>query len=158
MCIRDRLEELSQGLRLAYDDRRRRELVLAPSFWATPFVILTSVREDKALFIYGARAADASLVPGELVPDALYQALKALADPTRLRILRYLSDEPMAPAQLARRLRVRAPKVIPTPDAPRPVSFIHLTLPPGDLGVVSAVAASLYNTPKGRQKDDGRQV
>ena len=125
------LEELSQGLRLAYDDRHRRELVLAPSFWATPFVILTSVREDKALFIYGARPADASLVPGEMVPDALYQALKALADPTRLRILRYLSDEPMAPAQLARRLRLRSPTVIHHLDALRLARLVIITLEPG---------------------------
>jgi DNA-binding transcriptional ArsR family regulator len=124
------LEELSQGLRLANDDRRGRELVLAPSFWATPFVILTSVSEDKALFIYGARPADASLVPGELVPDALYQALKALADPTRLRILRYLTDEPMAPAQLARKLRLRSPTVIHHLDALRLARLVIITLEP----------------------------
>jgi DNA-binding transcriptional ArsR family regulator len=125
------LEELSQGLRLAYDDSRSREVVLAPSFWATPFVILSSLREDKVLFIYGARPADASLVPGELVPDALYQALKALADPTRLRILRYLSDEPMAPAQLARRLRLRSPTVIHHLDALRLARLVIITLEPG---------------------------
>ncbi len=124
------LEELSQGLRLAYDDRRSRVLVLAPSFWATPFVILTSMRDDKALFIYGARPADASLVPGDLVPDALYQALKALADPTRLRILRYLSDEPMTPAQLARRLRLRSPTVIHHLDALRLARLVIITLEP----------------------------
>jgi DNA-binding transcriptional ArsR family regulator len=45
------------------------------------------------------------------VPDALLRTLKALSDPTRLRILHYLSEEPMAPAQLARRLRLRAPTV-----------------------------------------------
>jgi DNA-binding transcriptional ArsR family regulator len=124
------LEELSQGLRLAYDDRGGQVLVLAPSFWATPFVILASLREDKALFIYGARPAGASLVPGELVPDALYQALKALADPTRLRILRYLSDEPMTPAQLARRLRLRSPTVIHHLDALRLARLVIITLEP----------------------------
>jgi DNA-binding transcriptional ArsR family regulator len=124
------LEELSQGLRLAYDDHRSRVLVLAPSFWATPFVILASLRQDKAMFIYGARSADASLVPGELVPDALYQALKALADPTRLRILRYLSDEPMTPAQLARRLRLRSPTVIHHLDALRLARLVIITLEP----------------------------
>ena len=125
------LEELSQGLRLNFDDRRGRELVLAPSFWATPFVVLTPVHEEKSLFIYGARPADASLVPGELVPDALYQALKALADPTRLRILRYLTDEPMAPAQLARRLRLRSPTVIHHLDALRLARLVIITLEPG---------------------------
>jgi len=131
MPVAELLEELSQGLRLAYDDRRDRKLVLAPSFWATPFVILASLPTDKTLFIYGARPADASLVPGELVPDALYQALKALADPTRLRILRYLSDEPMAPAQLARRLRLRSPTVIHHLDALRLARLVIITLEPG---------------------------
>ncbi|MBK7215886.1 MAG: winged helix-turn-helix transcriptional regulator [Candidatus Promineofilum sp.] len=123
------LEELSQGLRLATENRAR-ELVLAPSFWATPFVVLTMLDEETALFVYGARPADMSLVPGELVPDALYQALKALADPTRLRILRYLSDEPLAPAQLARRLRLRSPTVIHHLDALRLARLVIVTLEP----------------------------
>jgi len=123
------LEELSQGLRLATEPRARR-LVLAPSFWATPFVVLTTLDEETALFVYGARPADMSLVPGELVPDALYQALKALADPTRLRILRYLSDEPLTPAALARRLRLRSPTVIHHLDALRLARLVILTLEP----------------------------
>lgn len=123
------LEELSQGLRLAAG-KRTRELVLVPSFWATPFVVLTRLDDDKSLFVYGARPADASLVPGELVPDALYQALKALADPTRLRILRYLSDEPLAPAQLARRLRLRSPTVIHHLDALRLARLVIVTIEP----------------------------
>ena len=123
------LEELSQGLRLA-TEQRAREVVLVPSFWATPFVVLTTLDEETALFVYGARPADMSLVPGELVPDALYQALKALADPTRLRILRYLSDEPLAPAQLARRLRLRSPTVIHHLDALRLARLVIVTLEP----------------------------
>ena len=71
-----------------------------------------------------------SLVPGELVPDALYQPLKALADPTRLRILRYLSDEPLTPAALARRLRLRSPTVIHHLDALRLARLVILTLEP----------------------------
>ena len=123
------LEELSQGLRLPPDEHGR-QLVLAPSFWATPFVILTRLSEQKILFVYGARPADASLVPGDFVPDALYQALKAMADPTRLRILRYLSDEPSSPAQLARRLRLRSPTVIHHLDALRLARLVILTLEP----------------------------
>jgi DNA-binding transcriptional ArsR family regulator len=41
----------------------------------------------------------------------MIRALKALSSPTRLRILRYLSEEPLTPAQLVRRLRLRAPTV-----------------------------------------------
>jgi DNA-binding transcriptional ArsR family regulator len=68
------------------------------------------------------------LIPGELVPDALFQALKALADPTRLRIMRYLSAEPLTPAELSRRLRLRAPTVIHHLHALRLARLVHLTI------------------------------
>jgi DNA-binding transcriptional ArsR family regulator len=51
------------------------------------------------------------LVPGEVVPDPLLQALKACSDPTRLRMLQYLAGEPLSSAQMARRLRLRAQTV-----------------------------------------------
>jgi len=121
------LEELSQGVRLA-ETWEGKSLVVGPSFWATPLVILARLENDKTLFMFGARPADASLIPGEMVPDALYQALKALADPTRLRILRYLSDEPLAPAELARRLRLRSPTVIHHLDALRLARLVIVTL------------------------------
>ena len=104
--------------------------------------MLTTLDEETALFVYGARPADMSLVPGELVPDALYQALKALADPTRLRILRYLSDEPLAPAQLARRLRLRPPTVIHHLDALRLARLVIVTLAPEG----KAYAGPLYTS------------
>jgi DNA-binding transcriptional ArsR family regulator len=106
----DLLEELSQGLR--FDERPgASELVLAPSYWCTPLVFFGNVFEGREAWLFGARPPNASLVPGEVVPDALLRTLKALSDPTRLRILHYLSEEPLAPAQLARRLRLRAPTV-----------------------------------------------
>ena len=64
------------------------------------------------MFLYGVRSGPAGLVPGDAVPDGLVQTLKALADPTRLRILRYLAQQPLTPGQLARRLRLRAPTVV----------------------------------------------
>jgi DNA-binding transcriptional ArsR family regulator len=67
-------------------------------------------------------------VPGEAVPDLLFQTLKALADPTRLRILRYLSAEPLTPAQLSRRLRLRAPTVIHHLHALRLARLVHLII------------------------------
>ena len=106
----DLLEELSQGLR--FEERPgASELVLVPSYWCTPLVFFGTVFEGREVWLFGARPPDASLVPGEVVPDALLRTLKALSDPTRLRILYYLSEEPLAPAQLARRLRLRAPTV-----------------------------------------------
>jgi DNA-binding transcriptional ArsR family regulator len=127
----DLLEELSQGLRYS-EPFQAAELVLAPSFWATPLIIRGEVGPNRELFLFGARPATASLVPGEVVPDALFRALKALADPTRLRILRYLAAEPQTPAQLARRLRLRAPTVIHHLHTLRLAGLVYLTLAAGD--------------------------
>lgn len=112
----DLIRELSQGVH--YDalldalPETPTELVLVPSFWGAPFVTYGVVDEQRVIITFGARPADASLVPGEVVPDTLLRALKALSDPTRLRILRYLAEEPLTPGQLARRLRLRGPTVI----------------------------------------------
>ncbi len=105
------LETLSQGVRFSADTEAE-SLVLAPSYWTAPLVVFNRVAPRQWLLLFGARPADASLVPGEVVPDALLRALKALGDPTRLRILRYLSHEPMTPSALARKLRLRAPTVV----------------------------------------------
>jgi DNA-binding transcriptional ArsR family regulator len=121
------LEELSQGIRFS-QPLKSDELVLAPSFWATPLIVFVTLAENKDLYIFGGRPSNMSLVPGEQVPDALYQALKALADPTRLRILRYLADRPMTPAELSRRLRLRAPTVIHHLHALRLARLVHLSL------------------------------
>lgn len=121
------LEELSQGVRVA-KDWQNKSLIIAPSYWGTPLALMADFAPDKLLFMFGARPADESLIPGEVVPDALYQALKALADPTRLRILRYLTDEPLTPAELARRLRLRAPTVIHHLDALRLARLVIVTL------------------------------
>lgn len=121
------LEELSQGVRVM-KDWEDKTLVLAPSYWATPLALMADLGPDKMLFMFGARPSEESLIPGEVVPDALYQALKALADPTRLRILRYLTDEPLTPAELARRLRLRSPTVIHHLDALRLARQVIITL------------------------------
>ncbi len=110
LALPDLVETLSQGLR--FDELpKMAELVLVPSYWVTPLILLGEVSPERALWLFGARPEDASLVPGEAVPDAMLRALKALSDPTRLRILHYLSQEPISPSQLARRLRLRAPTV-----------------------------------------------
>jgi DNA-binding transcriptional ArsR family regulator len=125
------LEELSQGLRFDYEGlAEMQELVMIPSFWTTPLTLFTAVRSnpERWLFMFGGRPANVSLVPGEVVPELLYQTLKALADPTRLRILRYLSVEPLTPAQLARRLRLRPPTVIHHLDTLRLARLVHVIL------------------------------
>ncbi len=102
---------LSPGV-LICEWKGHKRLVMVPSFWSTPYMLLVGLDQETEIRVFGARLEDASLVPGEVVPDALYQALKALADPTRLKILHHLSDEALSPAELARRLRLRLPTVI----------------------------------------------
>lgn len=100
------LETLSRGVNLdVFIDRPK--LLLVPSFWTTPIVLLHRKAPDTRLIIYGARAINEPLVPGEIAPDSLVNVLKALADPTRLAILKYLQNEPLLPSQLAARLRLR---------------------------------------------------
>lgn len=64
------------------------------------------------MVLFGAHSEAHELTPGETLPPALVERMKAIADPTRLRILRYLASGPMRPSDLARRLRLRPPTVI----------------------------------------------
>ncbi len=110
LTLLDLLEELSQGVR--FDElSEASKIILVPSYWSTPLIYYIPMSDERLMWVFGARPPDASLVPGELVPDALVKTLKALSDPTRLRILHYLAQEPLAPAELSRRLRLRAPTV-----------------------------------------------
>lgn len=132
LSLPELLETLSQGLSFDYADLSKvRLLRLVPSFWSTPlslFISLGEPHQGEWLFLFGGRPAEMSLVPGEAVPDLLHNTLKALADPTRLRILHYLSAEPLTPAELARRLRLRPPTVIHHLDALRLARLVHLRL------------------------------
>jgi DNA-binding transcriptional ArsR family regulator len=105
------LEQLSEGVRLD-EGFEAPEIVLAPSYWGTPLLIFGEVTERRNIILFGARPKQDSLVPGEAVPDATLRALKALSDPTRLRILRYLAEEPLTPTQLSQRLRLRTSTVV----------------------------------------------
>lgn len=104
------IERLSQGLQIPHF-LTMDELIFVPSFWMTPLIYMAQLAPKCTLIAFGARSPTESLIPGEDVPDLLLQALKALADPTRLRIMNYLAQEPLTPAELARRLRLRAPTV-----------------------------------------------
>ena len=104
------LEELSAGVRLADLDKARR-IYLAPSFWGSPFLFYNRLDVDTLLVIFGARPDSMALIPGEVIPDSLLLSLKALADPTRLRILRTVVQSPQTAAQLSRLLRLRPPTV-----------------------------------------------
>lgn len=110
MNIDELFLELSQGVKLD-DDFRARKFIFAPAFWSTPLILFEKLDRDTMLILFGARPANMSVVPGEVVPDGLVRALKALADPTRLKILNYLAKEELSPSELARRLKLRAPTV-----------------------------------------------
>ena len=105
------IETLSQGVKFSIEPGTSK-IVFVPSYWITPLILYDQIDQETMVILYGARPAEASLVPGEVVPDALVRGLKALADPTRLRIVRYLKEEPLTPAELSRRLRLRPPTVI----------------------------------------------
>lgn len=123
------IEELSQGVRFEPPlFHPEGDLVLVPSFWLKPLVVYEQLAEDRWLFLYGGRPVEYSLVPGDLVPDSMLQALKALADPTRLRILRHLLYQPMTPSQLARELRLRAPTVVHHLSELRLAGLVYLTV------------------------------
>ena len=122
MSLKELLNQLSQGVRFELDMKdSMKRIIMVPSFWTTPLALLAHLDNnfENWIFMFGGRPANSSLVPGETVPELLHQTLKALADPTRLRILRYLAQEPLAPAELARRLRLRPPTVIHHLDALR---------------------------------------
>jgi len=102
--------ELSQGIQLG-DEFRAQKYIIAPAFWTTPLIAYDRLDKDTLLLIFGARPADLSVIPGETLPEGLVRSLKALADPTRLKILFYLSQESLSPSELARRLQLRAPTV-----------------------------------------------
>jgi len=104
------LTELSQGIH-DEDIIKHPELIFVPAFWTTPLMVFVPLSDQRLLLCFGARPDDMPAIPGEAVPDGLVRTLKALADPTRLKILHYLSAEELSPSELARRLRLRAPTV-----------------------------------------------
>ena len=122
----DLLITLTQGVRFA-EAENVATLVLAPSFWLSPLVVFRPLGMGRGLLVFGGRPEGASLVPGEEVPDALLRGLRALSDPTRLRILRYLAEQPHTPTTLAQRLRLRPPTVVHHLHALRLAGLVYLT-------------------------------
>jgi DNA-binding transcriptional ArsR family regulator len=119
--------QLSQGVKIAVLQEAD-EVTFVPSYWITPLVVYNCIVGQRWVVLFGARPADVPLIPGDVVPEGLLRALKALSDPTRLLILRYLSEQPQAPSQLARRLRLRPPTVIHHLNALRLAGLVYVTL------------------------------
>lgn len=102
--------DLTQGLQMG-DEFNANTFILVPAFWTTPLVFFEKFDDKTMLLAFGARPADMSVIPGEIVPDALVRSLKALADPTRLKIMRYLTSDSLTPSEIARKLQLRPPTV-----------------------------------------------
>lgn len=162
------IETLSRGLRFGME-LEIEELILVPSYWITPLIVYRPLSDPKGLFLFGGRAETDSLVPGDQVPDALLQRLKTLADPTRLRILRYLSEETMAPSELAKRLRLRASTVTHHLNALRLAGLVYLTLEDKHKKLYATrdeaihktfsslqafITENMHNQPKGKGQDE----
>ena len=105
-----------------------KNLIIVPNFWMTPLICLEKIAAEQQLFLFGARPATMSAIPGEQVPDGLLRTLKALADPTRLKILRLLYEEELGPAELARRLDLRVPTIIHHLKELRLAGLVNLTI------------------------------
>lgn len=105
-------------------------LVLAPSYWITPLIFFNRGAASDLLLVFGARPEDAALSPGDPVPAALLSPLKALADPTRLRVLRLLSADSLTLSQLASRLRLRLPTMIHHLNTLRLAGVVQVDLQP----------------------------
>jgi DNA-binding transcriptional ArsR family regulator len=108
LSLPDLIAELSQGVHLELKPTLE-EITIIPAYWTTPLVMWDDLSERNMLLFFGARPTSMSAIPGEIVPDGLVHTLKALADPTRLKILHYLAHEELTPSELARRLHLRAP-------------------------------------------------
>lgn len=139
------LEELSQGITMERPFTKP-NLIIAPCFWSTPLIVEEPVDDAHQLFMYGAKPDDVSFVPGDVVPDELPQALKALADPTRLRILRTIAERPTTPADLARELRLRPPTLTHHLQILRYARLVSFTLNNTDRRVYSLRDAGLLRT------------
>jgi len=123
--------ELSQGVQLG-EEFTASKFVFAPAFSTTPLIFFEKLDNDTQLVVFGTRPANVSAVPGETLPDGLVRSLKALADPTRLKILFYLSRESLTPSELARKLQLRAPTVIHHLNDLRLASLVELSMEHGE--------------------------
>ncbi len=111
MGIEEILEKLSHGIHFEPIGQYS-QITLIPSFWSSPFIFLDKSEDGNLIILYGARPENMSLVPGVNPPPHLVSTLKALADPTRLRILHLLSEESRSSSEIARELRLRLPTVV----------------------------------------------
>lgn len=107
----DAIERLTGGYTLA-DDLALRRITLAPSVFIHPFMSArVDEAEGEALIVFGARSSHFLKYEQVPVDPALIVGLKALAEPTRLKVLRLLGRRPMYGPELVRVLGLAQPTV-----------------------------------------------
>jgi DNA-binding transcriptional ArsR family regulator len=121
------LKELSHGVHFEQLETGG-PVILVPSYWSNPLIFYCRVPDNSLLVLFGSQGEMHDLTPGEALPQDLVDWMKAIADPTRLRILRYLSSGPLTPSELARRLRLRPPTVIHHLNTLRLTRLVEITL------------------------------
>jgi DNA-binding transcriptional ArsR family regulator len=121
------VEKLSNGVKLDFLDSMQ-QVILSPSYWSTPLIFHHRLDQARQLVLFGARLPEDAIEPGKDVPPAMMAALKALADPTRLQILRFLAEQPATPTDLAHRLRLRPPTVTHHLNTLRLAGLVRITL------------------------------
>ena len=76
----------------------------------SPFMFFEHLRDYELIALFGARPGTMSIIPGDIVPGALIRGMASGFN--RLRILRYLAQEPQTAAELSRILRLRRQRSI----------------------------------------------
>jgi DNA-binding transcriptional ArsR family regulator len=143
----DLLDELSHGVKLEKVFTQP-GIILVPSYWSSPLIIYRPIRSDQVLMLFGCRPSDQTLIPGDVVPDQILGTLKALADPTRLQMLRYLKAEPMTASALSRKLRLRPPTVTHHLQQLRLAGLVQIILEPDGEKKYALRAEALKGTQK----------
>ena len=110
MPLPEMIERLSNGFTVSPDIDLRR-LVMVPSVWLHPFVLRFYLSDRELFLAWGAHPPGFKLVPGESVPDEALLVLRALSDPTRLRLLRLIAEEPRSLVSLAQEVKLTLPTV-----------------------------------------------
>lgn len=88
------------------DDPKIREVVLLPSYWFRPWLVVAHLDVD-GLGVMSTPVADEFVaLPSETPPPALLKLFKALSDEGRLALLRKLTDGPISLGQAAGELGV----------------------------------------------------
>ena len=104
------IERLSNGFTISKDMDLTR-LVLVPSIWLHPFVVPIELSDDELCIVWGAHPPGFKLVPGESVPTDAMLVLRAMNDPTRLRLLRLIAMEPRSLMSLSQEVKLSLPTV-----------------------------------------------